>query len=269
MKKPRTPHGAGDEGAQYKSFIDTFNGIAHHRHRYEVFKDFVTMAAISLHNAVRKFAHLEDEYLATAKRYTRKELEAFASLLGILVNLLEPAPQDILGELFMALNLGNERTGQFFTPNHISLLMAKINLAGQSNEGSGFVKLCEPACGAGGMVLAFARCLIDSGKNPAQAMWVRCQDIDRLAALICYIQLTLWNIPAVVVVGDTLANEEREVFYTPAHYLGFWDVRLKHDSRLRAAELEAEHAAIELLVDDADDVHSDDGPAQVQMRWIF
>jgi len=111
--------------------------------------------------------------------------------------------------------------------------------------------------------------LIDCGKNPAQAMWARCQDIDRLAALMCFIQLALWNIPAVVIVGDTLANEEREVFYTPAHYLGFWDVRLKRDSRLRAAELEAEHEAIELLVDGADDVHSDNGSAQVQMRWIF
>ena len=265
MKKPRTPHGAGDEGAQYKSFIDTFNGIAHHRHRYEVFKDFVTMAAISLHNAVRKSAHLEDEYLAVAKRYTREELEAFSTLLGILVNLLEPTPQDILGELFMALNLGNERTGQFFTPNPISLLMAQINLAAQSSEDRAFVKLCEPACGAGGMVLAFARCLIDSGKNPAQAMWARCQDIDRLAALMCFIQLSLWNIPAVVVVGDTLANEEREVFYTPAHYLGFWDVKLKRDSRLRAVEREAK----ELIVDGSDDAQSDDKPAQVQMAWIF
>ncbi len=248
MKKPRTPHSAGDEGAQYKNFIDTFNGIAHHRHRYEVFKDFVTMAAISLHNAVRKFAYLEEEYLATAKRYTREELEGFASLLGILVNLLEPMPQDIMGELFMALNLGNERTGQFFTPNHISFLMAQINLAAQSNEEQDFVKLCEPACGAGGMVLPFARCLIDSGKNPAQAMWARCQDIDRLAALMCYLQLTLWNIPAVVVVGDTLANEVREVFCTPAHYLGFWDVRLAWADRRDRQSTELEAVTVEQSV---------------------
>ncbi len=86
---------------------------------------------------------------------------------------------------------------------------------------------------------------------------------------MCFIQLTLWNIPAVVVVGDTLANEEREVFYTPSHYLGFWDVRLKRDSRLRAAELEAEHEAIELLVDDADDAHSDEKLAQIEMAWII
>ena len=262
MKKPRTPHSAGDEGAQYKSFVDTFNGIAHHRHRYEVFKDFVTMSAISLHNAVRKFAHLEEEYLATAKRYTREELEAFSTLLGILVNLLEPTPQDILGELFMALNLGNERTGQFFTPNPISLLMAKINLAGQSNEERGFVKLCEPACGAGGMVLAFARCLIDSGKNPAQAMWARCQDIDRLAALMCFTQLSLWNIPAVIVVGDTLANEEREVFYTPAHYLGFWEYRLRRSDSKAQQSAEPEAVTVDQSVWPA--------PAEpVQMQWIF
>lgn len=39
-------------------------------------------------------------------------------------------------------------------------------------------------------------------------------------------------------VGDTLANEDREGFYTPAHYLGFWDVWLKRDSRLHATELD-------------------------------
>jgi type I restriction-modification system DNA methylase subunit len=156
MKKPRTPHSTGDEGAQYKSFIDTFNGIAHHRHRYEVFKDFVTIAAISLHNAVRKSAHLEEEYLAVAKRYTCEELDAFSTLLGILVNLLEPTPQDILGELYMALNLGNERTGQFFTPNSISQFMARLNGV-EPPPGQNFVRVCEPACGAGGMVLAIPK----------------------------------------------------------------------------------------------------------------
>ena len=57
-------------------------------------------------------------------------------------------------------------------------------------------------------------------------MWAHCQDIDRTAALMCYLQLALWHIPAVVVVGNTLALEKREVFYTPAHYLGRWHDRL-------------------------------------------
>ena len=50
--------------------------------------------------------------------------------------------------------------------------------------------------------------------------------IERLAALMCYVQLSLWNVPAQVVVGNSLTFETREVFYTPAHYMGAWDMRL-------------------------------------------
>jgi len=77
------------------------------------------------------------------------------------------------------------------------------------------------------MVLAFAKSVIEQKHNPAHVMWVSCQDIDRTAALMCYIQLTLWNIPGEVIVGNTLADERREVFYTPAHWLGMWNVKLR------------------------------------------
>ena len=254
MKRPRIIR-AGDT-AQAQPFIDTFNLIALHKHRYEVFKDFVTMAAISLHNAVRKFSHLEAEYMAIVQRYTPAELDAFASLFAMLVQMLEPTPSDVLGTLFMSLDLGSAAHGQFFTPSHICELMAQVGYGHQLESLSGlassetrtadsdtcakFVTLCEPACGAGGMVLAFVRVLISHGLNPAQHLWVRCQDIDRTAALMCFIQLSLWNVPAVVIVGDTLADEVRDVFYTPAHYLGFWNLRLKreHDRQVKSAPSE-------------------------------
>jgi len=54
-------------------------------------------------------------------------------------------------------------------------------------------------------------------------MWVQAWDIDRTAALMCYLQLSLWHIPAEIIVGNTLSLEVREVFYTPAHYMGNWD----------------------------------------------
>ena len=76
------------------------------------------------------------------------------------------------------------------------------------------------------MILAFAKVMIDAKHNPAERLWVQCQDIDRTAALMCYLQLSLWNIPGVVVVGNTLSMETRGCFYTPAHYFGRWDDRL-------------------------------------------
>lgn len=209
-------------------FVRSFNRIASHRHRYEVFRDFVTMAAISMHNTICKNASLEEEYLKITKGYKRDQLTEFSVLLSKLVTLLEEEPQDVLGPLYMDLELGNTQAGQFFTPHEVSELMARM-IHGEELKSLSkpFITLSEPACGAGGMVLAFVKVMISHGHDPAKRLWVQCQDIDRTAALMCYLQLALWNVPARVVVGNTLSMEVREVFYTPAHYIGFWDSRLQ------------------------------------------
>ncbi len=216
------------EQKKMAEFVSAFNHIARHKHRYEVFRDFVTMAAIAIHNAVNKYDKLEAEYLQIAGKYSRDELSLFCALFGRLVLLLDENPRNILGELYMSLDLGNAGTGQYFTPSDVSELMAQISY-GESLRtlSKPFVTISEPACGAGGMVLAFTKIMIANGHDPAKAMWAQCQDIDRLAALMCYIQLSLWNIPAVVIVGNTLTLESREVLYTPQHYLGRWSAKLQ------------------------------------------
>ena len=141
--------------------------------------------------------------------------------------LLDAEPRDILGQLYMSLELGNTHTGQFFTPPEISELMARITFDdGVEHANKPFITLCEPACGSGGMVLAFVKVMLEKGWNPVERVWVQAQDIDRTAALMCYLQLALWHVPAAIVVGNTLSGETREVFYTPAHYLGFWPSKL-------------------------------------------
>lgn len=246
-------------------FIRQFNALAQHKRRYEVFRDFVTLSAISLNNVMEpdagRKATLESEYMNIIRAYSHEQAQGFAELLGLVVNMLEPTPQDVLGDLYMELDLGNERAGQFFTPNTISQFMARLNGV-EPPPGQNFVKVCEPACGAGGMVLAIAQVLIENGKNPARSMWAQCQDIDRTAALMCFVQLSLWNIPAVVIVGDTLANEVRECFYTPAHRLGAWDYRLALADHRDRHGAEPEEATVVCLASPA--------PAEpVQMLWIF
>ena len=228
QSKNAATEATSSEQQERKAFIDLFNTIARHRHRYEVFKDFVTVAAIAIHNAARKDETLEAEYMDIVGRYTKEEAISLSHLLAMLVNMLEPTPRDVLGTLFMDLNLGSSHTGQFFTPHHISELMALIGYGEQlENLDVPFVTLSEPACGAGGMVLAFVKVMIGKGHNPAKRLWAQCQDIDRTAALMCYLQLALWHVPAAVIVGNTLANEQREVFYTPAHYLHGWRYKLE------------------------------------------
>jgi type I restriction-modification system DNA methylase subunit len=246
-------------------FLKQFNALAQHRRRYEVFRDFVTLSAISLNNVMEpdaeRKATLEAEYTGIIRPYSHEEAQGFAELLGLVIELLEPTPQDVLGDLYMELDLGNERTGQFFTPNSISQFMARLNIV-EPPPGQNFVRVCEPACGAGGMVLAIAQVLIEKGKNPAKAMWAQCQDIDRTAALMCYVQLSLWNVPGLVIVGDTLSNEVRECFYTPAHHLGAWELRLKRADCIDTQSAEPEEATVDQSVRSASEEF-------VQMRWIF
>ena len=209
-------------------FVREFNKVAPHKHRYDVFRDFVTIAAISIYNALARNEEYEAEYMSIVGQYKQEEVMQFALLLGDVTMMLDPAPSDVLGEIYTALNLANAKTGQYFTPWPIAEFMAQITYGDQlENLDKPFLTVSEPSCGSGVMVLAFAKVLMQSGHNPCKRMWVKCIDIDRLAALMCYIQLSLWNIPAIVYVGNGLTDEYREAFATPAHYFGCWDSKLK------------------------------------------
>jgi len=218
-------------GPEWAEFKKCFDSIAGHNHRYDVFRDFVTIAAISYHNAVFRGERrdtLESEYLAIVKRYSRDDVQNFACLLANLVRIIDVEPWDALGQLYMELEVHNETAGQFFTPPEISELMARLIHGEQFKriESEPFITLHEPACGAGGMILAFVKLVIEQKANPAHKLWVEAWDIDRTVALMCYLQLSLWNVPAKIVVGNTLTQEVREVFYTPAYALYNWKYRL-------------------------------------------
>lgn len=211
-------------------FMRAFKETAPYKHRYEVWRDFITMAACALHNGLFKEETREAEYLQIVKGYKSDDQHQFPKLLGLIITILDSEPRDILGPLYMELEIANKNAGQFFTPPELSELMARINF-GETLEildDQPFIMLSEPACGAGGMVLACVKVLTEQGHDPSQRLWVQCIDDDRVAALMCYIQLTLWNVPAEVIVGNTLTGERREIWYTPAHHLGFWDAKLRN-----------------------------------------
>ena len=221
----------------FKQFLDTFKSVALYKHRYDVFRDFVTMAAITFRNAIIQNEELEQEYLQIIHSYEKDDQQKFPQLLAILVELLEFEPKDVLGTLYATLELTSKDKGQFFTPSTISEFMAQI-LYGEELKhiDKPFLTLSEPACGAGGMVLAFVKTMIKHKHNPAEKLWVQCVDVDRLAALMCYVQLSLWHVPAEVVVGNTLSLEVREVWHTPAHYLGNWTYKLAQRAKSEMPE---------------------------------
>ncbi len=63
---------AESRGAALAAFKKTFRELAPYRHRYEVFRDFVTMAACSLHNSLHLDPTREEEYLRIITSYKKR-----------------------------------------------------------------------------------------------------------------------------------------------------------------------------------------------------
>lgn len=202
-----------------KEFMDTFRVTARYHHRYEVFSDFVKLSACALENAFMKSEAIEAEYMATINRYEKADAERMAQLLAWLVMGLEQGMCDFLGSLYMELELGSANIGQFFTPFTMSELMAQLVIGDRlaELETSSYITLSEPTCGGGGMVIAFAKQMLERGYNPQTQLRADCVDIDPVAARMCYIQLSLLGIPARVVIGNSLSLKYQREMYTP-----FW-----------------------------------------------
>ena len=89
-----------------------------------------------------------------------------------------------------------------------------------------YISVNDPACGAGAMLIAFANVAKKHGINYQEQVLFVAQDIDRTAAMMCYIQMSLLGCPAIVVIGDSLAkpfpHPDNEVWCTLFFHLNQW-----------------------------------------------
>lgn len=213
-----------------KAIVKLLTENAYSRDLFSVFSDFVELSAIAISNSVDLHHRdaREERYLEIAKRYDRGAMDRFAHALAECAMLLQERFQDLLGSLFMELDLGNKWNGQFFTPYELSLMMAMMQMqdAKERIAESGFITVMDPCVGGGAMVIAVAQAVADQGIDYQRNLHVTCIDVDSRAAHMAYIQLSLLGVPAVVRVGNSLSMQMREVWYTPAHIMGGWTQKL-------------------------------------------
>lgn len=201
------------------------------RHQtWKLFADWCEMTAMAFGNIFPRDPAMEERYQSLLKHYDEEEQTAFHRLLALTMEGTD-LETDFLGSQFMNLGLGSHWSGQFFTPMHICELMAKIGLTdiGETIERQGFFTVMEPAVGAGAMVIAAASAVKGMGFNYQTQMHVTAIDIDATAANMAFIQLALHHIPAVVLTMDALQPDQtpRQVWVTPAHWMGGWDAKLE------------------------------------------
>lgn len=219
-----------------------YNKLCHCYSRYEVWQDMVVMIACAIANAVdkRHFDRREEMYMRVVKKYDADELAVFPEFFTHIVMGMEEYPDcDFLGELYMNLELGNSKAGQFFTPYDICRLMAQITInedvLKEQIERHGWISINDCACGAGATLVAAANYLKTIGINyQTQALFVA-QDVDATVALMCYIQLSLLGCAGYVVIGDTLTEpqtgnvlfgeDSSRCWCTPMYFSSVWSTR--------------------------------------------
>ena len=191
-----------------------------------IFEDFVKMTAISISNSTdiihtKVWESRENQYQGIISKYTTDEFYEFVRILGLLTNLFDEEIYDYLGEIYMKCDMGNSRTGQFFTPFNLSELTAKLCIDDieRIKKTNDIITLNEPTCGGGGLILAYLKILKDNNINYQKRVKIIAQDLDFRSVYMTYIQLSLVGARAKVVQGDTLAEpnvkDKNFILYTP------------------------------------------------------
>ena len=216
-----------------KELVKLFHSFSGRHSHWRVFTDFCEIAAISFSNAVdlRQREGREERYLQIVKGYNRAELDSFARGIAHLTMAMEANMVDVMGRTYHDLELHNKWAQQYFTPDALCQMMAKMTIGNCDDlteriTTRGFVTAQEPAVGSGAMVIALAKEMRDAGINYQQHLHVTAVDIDPKCVHMAYVQFTLLHIPAVIIHGDTLSLKEYGQWFTPAHIMGGWDWKL-------------------------------------------
>lgn len=223
-----------------KEFLKTFKALTYKHRAWDVWNDFIVMAACSLSNPVDKLHYEERErrYLRIIKKYDKEEQNKFPTLFAHTVMALEFNPeQDFLGKLYTRLGLQDEGRKQHFTPYNVCQLMAEIAMGDvvEKVRENGYITLDDPCCGAGATLIAGVNCakrsLEKACMNFQNHILVSAQDIDETVALMCYIQLSLLGVAAYIKIGNTITDPMspedtlENYWFTPMYFSDVWAMR--------------------------------------------
>jgi len=163
-----------------------------HMHSYDLYRKWLEAVWAFLDSANNPKAFKE-----CLDRHKYEEGAEFGRLLGVYTDAVEEVPfRDILGELFMRLDVNSARSGQYFTPWHVAEMMARMQFSREHFDAlvaeKGEMTVCDPAVGSGVMLLAFAKVVHDElGRSGVSKLRLYGTDIDQRCVLMCRIQLRM------------------------------------------------------------------------------
>jgi type I restriction-modification system DNA methylase subunit len=127
-----------------ETFTQIMDQLARRHGIHNLFSDFLTLLICAFSHGAK-----EEEYLNTIGKYEKPDAYKFSDALGALVIEMTgdgDGMVDVLGKYFEE-NLSFGKNGQFFTPQHLCDLMARITNPVQVDNTN--PRILDPACGSG------------------------------------------------------------------------------------------------------------------------
>lgn len=206
------------ENKKYELFIKLLNFSEDRYLPEKVFKDFISLFAISLSNKVVFNKKNSDKYEEIYQSYEKEEQPYFYALSTELTRIFcnEKDPYDVLGDIYQKVT----------KKNYLKLLNSNsplqevgrklqgiININKKANNGN----MIEVNCGSGAMILAYASTLKMFKLDYKKDLQVTAIDTDIINVFMTYIQMWFFDIAATVILVDEKSNKELMRLYTPAY----------------------------------------------------
>lgn len=206
------------ENKKYELFIKLLNFSKDKYSPEKVFKDFISLFAISLSNKVVFNKKNSDKYEEIYQSYEKEEQPYFYALSTELTRIFcnEKDPYDVLGDIYQKVTKKNYL--KLLNSNSPLQEVGKklqgiININKKANNGN----MIEVNCGSGAMILAYASTLKMFKLDYKKDLQVTAIDTDIINVFMTYIQMWFFDIAATVILVDEKSNKELMRLYTPAY----------------------------------------------------
>lgn len=215
-------------GLHQKEFIKHLHDMAGSRFVVDVFGDVVGMFAAALEKPFTNHAEeCEKRYMRLAGNYTTAEAAHLPVLLCILVQAIEEKRESFLGPVLEEIGAANTRNGQFLTPASIANVCGRICSGGIDHKPGEIVKVSDPACGCGVLLISQAEEMLKTG-IPQRDIFLVGGDIDLRGCDSTFVELTLLGYAARIDHQNALTMQDiSRPRFTPGFYLHNTKWRMK------------------------------------------
>lgn len=178
-----------------KDFSGLYDRLSYTHGREDVFRDFLDVSLFMLSGGTYR-----EDYDRLSISYKENEMEIFIQMLHS-VAIHSEGFNDVLGDVFME-HISHGHHGQFFTPIHISDLMAVASGCETLRRGQ---SVYDPCCGSGRMLLSAVKASTKS--DISNRPFYYGSDIDLNCVKMAAVNLLMNTIPGEVAWMDALTLE--------------------------------------------------------------